>query len=209
MYNSYIHKEQRRNWERCSLQTRNSNSATTPMPIALNIGILTSVPAAVSTGMMIICPEEAPWFIKTLTPIHILYLPSVCSATSQHFHLPQHYKTHELTINISLNTANLNVINISSPEFGIWQHLEDHWNGTQLHHLVNIPPVPIDQLYKHMVSSNGPITPFLPTYESLDDTASIWTLFSHAGIYVTAIGSLIPAGLGILCCYFSGADLPD
>ena len=31
---------------------------------------------------------------------------------------------------------------------------------------------------------------------------SIWTLFSHTGIYVTAIGSLTPAGLGIFCCYF-------
>ena len=26
--------------------------------------------------------------------------------------------------------------------------------------------------------------------------------FLHLGIYVTAIGSLIPAGLGIFCCYF-------
>ena len=28
------------------------------------------------------------------------------------------------------------------------------------------------------------------------------TLFSHTGVYVTATGSLIPAGLGILWCYF-------
>ena len=93
-------------------------------------------------------------------------------------------------------------MNTSSPEFRIWQHLEDHWNGTQLHHLVNIPSVPIDQLYKHMVSSNGPITPFMSTDESIGDTASIWTLFSHMGIYVLPIGLLIPAGLGIFCCYF-------
>ena len=80
--------------------------------------------------------------INTQTPIHILQLPPACTATSQH------YATYELIINISLHTANLNVINISSPEFRIWQHLEDHWNETQLYHLTNIPSVPIDKLYK-------------------------------------------------------------
>ena len=74
--------------------------------------------------------------------------------------------------------------------------------------LVNIPSVPIDQLYKHMVSSNGPNTP--STDESIDDTASLWTLFSHTGIYVMAMGLLIPAGLGRYSVVtFSGADLPD
>ena len=188
--------------KRCSLQMSNTNSATIPTPKAPNVWILTSALTVVLTGIMIICPEEAPRFIKTQTPIHILCPPPACSATFQHFHLPPCYETHELTINISLNTVNLNMINISSPEFRICQHLEDHWNRTQLHNLVNIPSIPNDQLYKDMVSSNGPITPFMSTDESIDDTASISTLFSHTGIYVMAIGSLIPAGLGIFCCYF-------
>ena len=42
----------------------------------------------------------------------------------------------------------------------------------------------------------------MTTDESIDDTTSIWTLVSNTGIYIMAIGSLIPAGLGILCCYF-------
>ena len=37
---------------------------------------------------------------------------------------------------------------------------------------------------------------------STGDTDSIWTLFLHTGVYVMAIGMLIPAGLGIFCCYF-------
>ena len=98
--------------------------------------------------------------------------------------------------------ANLNVINISSLKFRIWQHLEDHWSRTKLHHWVNIPSIPIDQLYKQMDNSNGPINPFKTTDESIGDTVSVWTLFSHADIYVMAIGLLIPAGLGIFCCYF-------
>ena len=178
------------------------NSATIPTLIAPNVWILNSAPTVISTGITLICPDEASRFIKTQTPIHILHLPPSCSTRSQHFHLPHHYETHELTISISLNTANLNVINISSPKFRIWQHLEDNWNGTQLHHLFNKPLVPTDQLYMHMINSNGSITPFISTDESIDDTASLWTLFSHTGIYIMAVGLLIPAGLGIFCCYF-------
>ena len=188
--------------KRCTLQVRNTNSATIPTSIAPNVWILISAPTVILTGIMIICPEEAPRFIKTHTLIHIFHLPPACSATSQYFHLPPHYETHELTINISHNTASLNVIIISSPKFRIWQHLEDHWNGTQLHHLVNIPSAPINQLYKHRVSSNRPITPFMSIDDSIDDTASIWILFLHTGIYLMAIGSLIPAALEIFCCYF-------
>ena len=185
----------------CSLQIRNTNSATIPTLIASNVWILTSTPSAVLTGLTIICPDEAPRLIKAQSPIHILCLPPACSTTSQHFHLSLHYETYQLTINISLNTANLNMMNIPSPEFKIWQHFEDQWNRTQLHHLVNTS-VPIDQLYKHMVSSNGSDTPFILTKESIDDAASISILFSHTGIYIMAIGSLIPAGLGIFSCYF-------
>ena len=173
-----------------------------PTSITPNVLILFSTPAAVSPGIMLICLEEAPRFIIPQTPIYVLQLSQACSATSQHFHLPPCFETHELTINISLNTANLNIINISSLEFRMWQHLEDHWNGTLLHHLVNIPSVPIDQLYKHMVSSNSHITPLLSPDMSVDDTASIWTLFSHTGIYIMTIEFLIPARLGIFCCYF-------
>ena len=44
--------------------------------------------------------------------------------------------------------------------------------------------------------------PFNMDEESTEHIDSIWTLFSHTGIYVTAIGLLIPAGLGLSCCYF-------
>ena len=45
------------------------------------------------------------------------------------------------------------------------------------------------------------ITPFSPE-NSTGDTDSIQTLFLHTGFYAMAIGSLMPAGLGIFCCYF-------
>ena len=107
-----------------------------------------------------------------------------------------------MMINISLSTANLNAVNTSSPEFQVWQHLEEHWNKTQLHKLADVPTVPVAHLYKHMIDKNRAILQFYLADESIDDTGSIWALFSHTGIYVMAIGSLIPAELLIFCCYF-------
>ena len=60
-----------------------------------------------------------------------------------------------------------------------------------------------------MITSNGPMNPILSMDESIGETVSVWTLFSHAGVYGMAIGSLIPAGLGIFIAASSGADLPD
>ena len=92
------------------------------------------------------------------------------------------------------------MVNMSSFNFHIWQHLEKHQNETQLHHLASIPSVSVNQLYNHMVNVIKPITPFTSPEESTGDTISIWTLFSHTVVYGTAIGLLIPAELGIFCC---------
>ena len=128
---------------RCSLQIRNTNSISIPTSIAPNVWILTSAPLPATTRITVICPAVATRSITLCKPIHILHLPPPCSATSPHFHLPPCCETQALTVNISLNTANLNIINISSLDFCIWQHLEDCQNETQLHHLVKILSVPI------------------------------------------------------------------
>ena len=187
---------------KCSLQIRKTPSISLTSQIMSNIWILTSAPSTVTTTINFICPEQTTKLITVKTPIHILQLPPACSTTSPHFHLPPHYKQPTLTVNISFNMANLNMVNISSLDFCICQHLKDHRNETQLHHLSSIPSVPIAQLYQHMISGIRPITPFTSPEESTGDIVSIWTLFSHTGAYVMAIRSLVPAGLGIFCCYF-------
>ena len=53
-----------------------------------------------------------------------------------------------------------------------------------------------------MLNNTQPIMPFDMNGESAEHTNSIWTLFSHTGMYVTAIGLLIPVGLDLFCCYF-------
>ena len=184
----------------CSLQIRNTYSTTIPTQIASNLWILTLATRLDHAGVTLICLDQVPKSIKIHQPLQVLHLPLACSATSQHLHLPPHYKNHQMTINTSLNTANLNAVNISSPEFWVWQHLEDHWNKTQLHELADVPTAPVAHLY--MIDNNIPILPFNLTDESINDKGSIWTLFSHTGIYIMAIGLLMAAGLGIFCCYF-------
>ena len=83
-----------------------------------------------------------------------------------------------MEVNISLDMANLNMINISSMNFCMWQHLDKHQYESQLQHMVSIPSVPVGQLY--MVTGIQHITPFSST-ESTGDTDSIWILFSHTG----------------------------
>ena len=96
--------------KRCSLQTRKASSVSIQTSIAPNVWIIISPITAVQSGITLICPGEAPRSITQQTPIHALWLQPACSATSQHFHLPPHYESHECTFNISLNTAHLNFL---------------------------------------------------------------------------------------------------
>ena len=186
---------------RCSLQIRKSSDVSMLSQLAPNVWILTTVPSAAAATITLICPGETTQFIDVKRPIHILCLPTACSATSPNFHLPPHYEGPPFEVNISLDMANFNMINISSINFHIWQHLEKHKNESQLQHLASIPSIPVGHLYSHIAQEIQHITPFSPE-ESTGDTDSIWTPFSHTGVHVMAIGSLIPAGLRIFCCYF-------
>ena len=133
---------------RCLLQIRKPQSISLPPQITPNMWILTSAPSTVTTAITLICPGETTKFITVKKPIHILWLPPACSTTAPHFHLPPQYEHPAVAVNISPDMANLNMVNISSLDFHIWQHLKDHSNETQLHHLSSIPSVPIAQLYK-------------------------------------------------------------
>ena len=143
-----------------------------PSQLASNVWILTTAPSAATATITLICLGETTQFLEVKRPIHILHLPTACSATSPSFHLPPCYEGPPLEVNISLDMANLNMINISSVNFCIWQHLEKHWNESQLQHLASIPSVPVGQLYHHMVKGFEHITPFSPE-NSTGDTDSI------------------------------------
>ena len=77
----------------------------------------------------------------------------------------------------------------------------------QLQHLTTIPSIPVHKIYQHLLNSTIPVMPF--NTESTGHTDSIWTLFTHPGIYIPAIGSLIPVGLAYFVVTSFGVDLPS
>ena len=85
------------------------------------------------------------------------------------------------------------MINISAQDFHIWQHLRSNRSEVQLQHIATIPSIPVHKIYQHMLNNTPPIIPFDIDEESTEHIDSIWTLFLHTGMYVTAIGLLIPA----------------
>ena len=92
--------------------------------------------------------------------------------------------------------TNLHMVNVSALDFCIWQHLRDNRSETQLQHLTTIPSIIVNKIHQHIINGTQHIMPFDTIDESTEDTDLIWTLFSHTGMYCTAIGSLIAAGLG-------------
>ena len=94
------------------------------------------------------------------------------------------------------------MINILAQDLHIWQHLGSNRSEAQLQHLTTIPSIPVHRIYQHLFNNTPPIMPFDMDKESTEHTDSIWTLFSQTRMYITAMGLLIPAGLGLFLCYF-------
>ena len=183
---------------KCSLQIWKASNTNLPTQIAPDVWILTTPLAAPANTMTLICPEKAMETIIIQKPVHILKLPMACSATSPNFYLPPRYETPTLDVNISLNMANLHMINILAQDFHIWKHLGNNRSDVQLQHLTTIPLIPVHKIYQDLLNNTLPIMPVDMDKESTEHTGSIWTLFSHPGIYVTAIGLLIPAGTRLI-----------
>ena len=73
---------------RYSLQIRKSSDVSMPSQLVPNVWISTVAPSAAASTITLICPGETTQFIEVRKPIHILCLPTACSATSPNFHLP-------------------------------------------------------------------------------------------------------------------------
>ena len=123
-----------------------------------------------------------------------------CSAISPSLYLQPRYEMLTLDVNISLNKTNLHMINILAQDFCIWKHPGSNRSDMQLQHLTTIPLIQVHKIYQHLLDNTLPFIPF--DKESTENTGSIWTLFSHLGIYVSSIGLLVPVGLGLFYCYF-------
>ena len=133
-------------------------------------------------------------------PLHILKLPTACSATSSHFYLQPRYESPVLNVNVSLDMANLQMVNITALHFCIWQHMGKNHSKAQLQHLTNIPSIPVHKVYEHLLNSSLHLTPF--NMKPSEETNTLWNLFTHPGLYISALGLILPAGIGLFCCYF-------
>ena len=175
-----------------SLQIWKASTTNLPTQITPDVWILTTPLAAPVNTVTLICPEKAMETIIIQKPVHILKLPMTCSATSPNFYLPPTYESLTLDVNISLNMANLHMINILAQDFCIWKHLGNNRSDVQLQHLTTIPLIPVHKIYQHLLNNTLPIMPFDMDKESTEHTGSIWALFFHPEICITATGSLIP-----------------
>ena len=112
-----------------------------------NLWIIISTLTSQGSTVAKICPGKATSSSLLQQPFHILQLPPACSATKRYFHLPPHSKDHAMAIHTSLYEANLNAINVSTPDFHIWQHFSSNWTTTNLQKFADILSIPVAQFY--------------------------------------------------------------
>ena len=120
---------------------------------------------------------------------------------TQHLHLPPRYKDHAVTMHIPFDIANLNTINISTPDYHIWQHFDSNGTIAHMQQLVDMPEVPITQLYKHMIGQSEPILPFVINRDT-EGPSLIWTFLTYPGTYIGTIGMILGVCVGVGVYYF-------
>ena len=171
---------------KCSLQLHKATSTSLPTQITPDVWILTTIASAPTDTISLIFPEKPIETIPIIQPLHVLKLPMACSATSAHFYLPPRYETPVLNVNVSLDMANLQAVNITTLHFCIWQHIGRNHSETELQHLATLPSIPVHKVYQHLLSSSLHLTPF--NMQPSEDTNTLWNLFTHPGIYVFSFG---------------------
>ena len=118
--------------------------------------------------------------------------------------LVSNYTNKHLTFHKGEYIGHLESIELDSTDQGethhAWQYLGNNNSDTQLQHLVTIPSILVHKVYQYLLNSTLQLTPF--NTKPSEDTDTLWSLFTHPGIYISALGSLIPVGIGLFCCYF-------
>ena len=173
--------------------------AFVPVAVTSNSWIIPSSSKTLGPTITIICPDKATSTVPLQQPFHILRLSPACSATSRYFHLPPHYEDHTMMMNVSLDTANVNEINISAPYSRIWHHFNSNWTTPHLQKLTNVPEVPVAQLYNHMIKSGEQVDSFTFNKDDDKDTSLIWAIKIHPGTYIGTIGMIFDVCIGVYC----------
>ena len=99
-------------------------------------------------------------------------------------------------INESLDTSNINAINISTLDFRIWQYFDGNWTLPNIQKLASVPEVPIAQLYQCMIDTT-PIHTFNKDDE--ENPSLIWTILKHPGTYIGTMGMKVTVCIAVYC----------
>ena len=163
--------------EQCSLTISHAPCAFITVTVTLlqTSGLLPQTPRTLGSPIMIICLDKATSTVPLQKPFYILRLSPACSTTCRYFHLPPHYEDHTIMMNVSLDTANINAINISTLDFRIWQQFCSNWTPPHLQKLTNVPEVPVAQLYRDMISTSE-LTHLFSIKDDDKDPSLIWTI---------------------------------
>ena len=77
---------------KCFLQLHKTTTTNLPTQTTPDVWILTTPDTSPINTVTLICPEKPMKTIPIQQLIHILKLPTACSATSSHFYLPPRYR---------------------------------------------------------------------------------------------------------------------
>ena len=154
-------------------------------------GIIPSNPQTQGSTVTIICPDKATSPVHLQQPFHILRLSPVFSTTSNYFQF--------LVMSVSIDTANIKAINISTLDSRIW-HFSRKWIQAHLQKLTNFPEVPVTQLYRDLISGSEQIHSF--TTKDDDDSSLIWTILQQPGTCIGTISMICLFCIGVYCFRF-------
>ena len=143
-------------------------------------------------------PDKVTCILPLQQPFHWLNLSPAYSTTSRYFHLHPHYEDHTIMINASLDTTNINAINISTLDIRILQHFNSNWTSPHLQKLAIVSEGPVTQLYKYMIDTGEPVHLF--TIKDDDKNLSlIWTILMHPWTYIWGFGMILAVCIGVYC----------
>ena len=103
--------------------------------------------------------------------------------------------------NISLDTTNINAINISTLDFRMWQHLSRNQTHPNLQKPTNVAEVPVTQLYRDMINACEPIHSFTIKDEEKDSSLK-WTILKHPETSIGTVGMIFVSCICDYCFWF-------
>ena len=96
---------------------------------------------------------------------------------------------------VSLYTTNINAVNISTPDFRLWQFFNS--NRTTPHLLMYLKFE--SHSSTNMINTSEPVHSFTFNKDDNKDPSLIWTMLMHPGTYIGTIGMIFTVCIVVYC----------